>query len=90
MGDSASSPPPQASDPAARSRPGAEPALEPSPDPSRDPALGPSGEPHPHDFDTQKEIHRRIRNDPDYDDWDYGTEPLPHEAWRISDPEASR
>lgn len=36
---------------------------------------------HPHNFDVQKEIHRRIRNDPDYDDWEYGTEPLPHEAW---------
>jgi hypothetical protein len=34
-----------------------------------------------HDFDAQKEAHRRIRNDPDYDDWEYGTEPLPHEAW---------
>lgn len=35
----------------------------------------------PHNFDIQKEEHRRIRNDPDYDDWEYGTEPLPHEAW---------
>jgi hypothetical protein len=35
---------------------------------------------------VQKEIHRRIRNDPDYDDWEYGTEPLPHEAWRSSPP----
>lgn len=38
------------------------------------------GEDH-HNFDAQKEIHQRIRNDPDYDDWEYGTEPLPHEAW---------
>ena len=36
---------------------------------------------HPHDFDVQKELHQKIRNDPDYDDWEYGTEPLPHEAW---------
>lgn len=36
---------------------------------------------HPHDFEAQKRIHQQIRNDPDYDDWDYGTEPLPHEAW---------
>ncbi len=36
---------------------------------------------HPHDFEVQKEVHRQIRNDPDYDDWEYGTEPLPHEAW---------
>jgi len=34
-----------------------------------------------HDFDTQKVVHQQIRNDPDYDDWEYGTEPLPHEAW---------
>jgi hypothetical protein len=37
--------------------------------------------PHPHDFEAQKQIHQQIRNDPDYDDWEYGTEPLPHEAW---------
>ena len=36
---------------------------------------------HPHDFEVQKELHQKIRNDPDYDDWEYGTEPLPHEAW---------
>lgn len=36
---------------------------------------------HNHDFEVQKERHRQIRNDPDYDDWEYGTEPLPHEAW---------
>ncbi len=36
---------------------------------------------HPHNFDVQKELHQKIRNDPDYDDWEYGTEPLPHEAW---------
>jgi hypothetical protein len=36
---------------------------------------------HPHNFEAQKEIHRSIRNDPDYDDWEYGTEPLPQEAW---------
>jgi hypothetical protein len=30
---------------------------------------------------VQKEVHRQIRNDPDYDDWEYGTEPLPSEAW---------
>jgi hypothetical protein len=36
---------------------------------------------HPHDFEVQKQVHRKIRNDPDYDDWEYGTEPLPHEAW---------
>jgi hypothetical protein len=35
----------------------------------------------PHNFEVQKELHQQIRNDPDYDDWEYGTEPLPHEAW---------
>jgi len=42
---------------------------------------GAAGVTTPHNFDIQKEEHRRIRNDPDYDDWEYGTEPLPHEAW---------
>ena len=28
-----------------------------------------------HDFKKQEEIHEKIRNDEDYDDWDYGTEP---------------
>ena len=23
----------------------------------------------------QTELHKKIRNDPDYDDWEYGTEP---------------
>ncbi|MFZ0409275.1 MAG: hypothetical protein WAM11_14370 [Cyanobium sp.] len=36
---------------------------------------------HPHNFEVQKQEHQKIRNDPDYDDWEYGTEPLPHEAW---------
>lgn len=40
-----------------------------------------NSQPHPHDFEVQKEVHQQIRNDPDYDDWEYGTEPLPHEAW---------
>ncbi len=32
--------------------------------------------PKKHDFKVQKEIHEKIRNDQDYDDWDYGTEPI--------------
>ena len=32
--------------------------------------------PKKHDFFHQNEIHERIRNDEDYDDWEYGTEPL--------------
>jgi len=40
---------------------------------------------HPHNFSVQKEVHRQIRNDPDYDDWEYGTEPLPQEAWKLAD-----
>ena len=31
--------------------------------------------PKKHDFAHQNEIHEKIRNDEDYDDWDYGTEP---------------
>jgi hypothetical protein len=38
---------------------------------------------------VQKELHQKIRNDPDYDDWEYGTEPLPHEAWVAKQPPAS-
>ena len=54
---------------------------------SGDGALEP--ELHPHDFDVQKQIHQQIRNDPDYDDWEYGTEPLPHEAWVVPTERAS-
>jgi hypothetical protein len=32
--------------------------------------------PKKHDFKIQNEIHSAIRNDEDYDDWEYGTEPL--------------
>ena len=42
----------------------------------------PGDSPAQHDFDIQKDVHRKIRNDPDYDDWEYGTEPLPHENWK--------
>lgn len=28
-----------------------------------------------HDLKKQTELHERIRNDEDYDDWEYGTEP---------------
>lgn len=29
-----------------------------------------------HFFKEQAEIHQKIRNDEDYDDWEYGTEPV--------------
>ena len=32
--------------------------------------------PKKHDFLIQNELHSKIRNDADYDDWEYGTEPL--------------
>jgi hypothetical protein len=32
--------------------------------------------PKKHDFQIQNELHEKIRNDEDYDDWEYGTEPL--------------
>ena len=31
--------------------------------------------PKKHDFKTQNELHEKIRNDEDYDDWGHGTEP---------------
>jgi hypothetical protein len=49
-------------------------------------AAQPTSPEHPHNFAAQKEVHRQIRNDPDYDDWEYGTEPLPQEAWRVAAP----
>ena len=33
--------------------------------------------PKKHDLKKQSELHERIRNDQDYDDWEYGTEPIP-------------
>ena len=32
--------------------------------------------PKKHDFVTQNDLHEKIRNDDDYDDWEYGAEPL--------------
>ena len=32
--------------------------------------------PKKHNFKVQNELHSQIRNDEDYDDWEYGTEPL--------------
>jgi hypothetical protein len=49
--------------------------------PEGSPVSEPPVEAGHHDFEAQKRIHQQIRNDPDYDDWEYGTEPLPHEAW---------
>ena len=63
-------------------------AAEPSNGQSVDPAAAdPAAVAQPHDFEVQKALHQQIRNDPDYDDWEYGTEPLPHEAWvaRVSE-----
>jgi len=34
-----------------------------------------------HDFTKQVELHEKIRNDEDYDDWDYGTEPVYGKIW---------
>ena len=33
--------------------------------------------PKKHDFVQQNELHEKIRNDNNYDDWNYGTEPIP-------------
>lgn len=34
-----------------------------------------------HDLKTQSELHEQIRNDDDYDDWEYGTEPVYGKKW---------
>ena len=34
-----------------------------------------------HDFEVQNELHEKIRNDEDYDDWSYGTEPTWGHEW---------
>ena len=34
-----------------------------------------------HNLKKQTELHERIRNDEDYDDWDYGTEPTYGKKW---------
>lgn len=34
-----------------------------------------------HDFKKQVELHEKIRNDEDYDDWEYGTEPTYGSSW---------
>jgi hypothetical protein len=63
--------------------PGAQPPSDPAAAGADGPAAAAAGS---HDFSVQKELHRQIRNDPDYDDWEYGTEPLPHESWRSATP----
>jgi len=34
-----------------------------------------------HDLKKQSELHEKIRNDDDYDDWEYGTEPNYGNPW---------
>ena len=34
-----------------------------------------------HDLKKQTELHEKMRNDDDYDDWDYGTEPTYGKKW---------
>lgn len=38
--------------------------------------------PKKHNFEVQNEIHEKIRNQEDYDDWEYGTEPIPLKEWK--------
>ena len=35
-----------------------------------------------HDLRKQTELHEKIRNDEDYDDWSYGTEPTYGSPWK--------
>ncbi len=34
-----------------------------------------------HDLKKQTDLHEKIRNDDDYDDWSYGTEPTYGKKW---------
>jgi hypothetical protein len=35
-----------------------------------------------HNLKEQSKIHKKIRNDSDYDDWEYGTEPTYGCSWK--------
>jgi len=35
-----------------------------------------------HNLKKQTELHEKIRNDEDYDDWGYGTEPTYGSPWK--------
>jgi hypothetical protein len=35
-----------------------------------------------HDLKKQTDLHEKIRNDEDYDDWEYGTEPTYGSSWK--------
>lgn len=35
-----------------------------------------------HDFKKQVELHEKIRNDDDYDDWNYGTDAVYGISWK--------
>jgi len=37
--------------------------------------------PKKHNLKTQNQLHETIRNDDDYDDWEYGTEPTYGNPW---------
>jgi hypothetical protein len=34
-----------------------------------------------HNLQEQTKVHKKIRNDEDYDDWEYGTEPSYGSSW---------
>jgi hypothetical protein len=36
---------------------------------------------HKHELKKQTDLHEKIRNDEDYDDWEYGTEPSYGYPW---------
>jgi hypothetical protein len=35
-----------------------------------------------HNLKKQTDLHEKIRNDEDYDDWEYGTEPTYGSSWK--------
>ena len=51
-------------------------------DPKSDQVLREVAYDHLNDIKRQNKLHEQIRNDEDYDDWEYGTEPTYGQRWK--------
>lgn len=51
-------------------------------DPKSDNLLREVSYDHLNDIKRQNKLHEEIRNDEDYDDWEYGTEPTYGQNWK--------
>jgi len=51
-------------------------------DPKSDQLLREVSYDHLNDIKRQNRLHEQIRNDEDYDDWEYGTEPTYGQRWK--------